>query len=68
MSKKILRQLEKIKIMSIREEKDVINSWDVNYQENLKKYEKPTARFIIDEPLGPTEENDQEQEDERNRF
>jgi hypothetical protein len=27
----------------------VINSWDITYSENLKKYEKKTARFVIDE-------------------
>jgi hypothetical protein len=41
--------LDRIKVLSVRQDKVVINSWDITYQENLKKYEKNCARFVIDD-------------------
>ena len=59
MQTKLLNQLERIKLLSYKEEKVVINSWDITYQENIKKYEKRKARFVddgVDEQRMPTPE------------
>jgi hypothetical protein len=48
-SKRLIRQLERVKILSLKQDSLVINSWDITYQENLKKFEKKTARFVIEE-------------------
>lgn len=46
MSKKLLKALARVKLISMRQDKVIINSWDITYQENLRKYEKKTARFV----------------------
>ena len=49
MQTKLLKQLDRIKLLAMRQDKIVINSWDITYQENLKKYEKKTAKFVVEE-------------------
>lgn len=40
-------------MLLFKEDKVVINSWDITYHENLKKYEKKKARFVEDEADEP---------------
>lgn len=40
-------------MLLFKEDKVVINSWDITYQENLKKYEKKKTRFVEDEADDP---------------
>ena len=49
MSQRVLQQLDRIRLLSLRQDKVVINSWDITYHENLKKYEKKTATFVVDD-------------------
>jgi CRP-like cAMP-binding protein len=46
MSENILKQLERIKQLSITQDKVTINSWDVNYREQLERFSKKIARFV----------------------
>jgi hypothetical protein len=46
MKARLLRQLERVKVLFFKEDKVVINSWDITYHENLKKYEKKKVRFV----------------------
>lgn len=52
MSEGILRQLERIKQIFVKQDKVVINSWDINYHEQLKRFEKRVARFVVEEEGG----------------
>jgi len=33
--------------LSIKQDKVTINSWDINYNEQLKRFESKVARFVI---------------------
>ncbi len=49
MSKKLLKQLDRIKLLMVKQDKVTINSWDITYEENLHKYEKKTSRFVVED-------------------